>query len=1064
MLMKKKQSLDNKQRRDILNRLPRIFLGILMILLGILCFTNGDVFSRFLKWVSVYIFGIMFFVLGLGLVGVGIYFLIAPISGDKHKIHWLDISMVIVAFFSLSVLLSCMDNLSNMKVGDFTSTYANLMANNSPSGFYVEIPSRISMVGGGFIPTLFVSLGNTIGMGLLGTRILFGVLLGLSILVLLRYPAITLSHTIARIRKEHARNNIQIPVVERSSDLIEDKNKNSDIEIKSQQTTIIDSTNRNDAVVDNKFYKSNDDIPVNNISKENSGEVLNKTIAVEKNDVVDKKVDNVVEQVPVSEHKDEINNKDSSSFFNDYDDDSFESEVSIFDNGFGKDLVNNDENQEQRTDFNKDTKIDLQNVVQDNDSEDDDFFSSNPFSSKVDNIKMTNISSIDNSQKNNDSTNAETLINSKNYETEEVVLNKTEEITKEDEKEELDLPKDDPIDFNQFDHSSNVIVDDDTDIKINNPIQNDDRLSGETLNDSFNNTNDNAQKVESARDVVYRNEGFSLTQTDEQIAEDQQRADLAAKNRRADFSQNTTFELPKIETEDTKPDENDEDQKPVEPIKEQPEVDQPIVITTNKKYVLPDDQYLMDFDNSKTLEEIKLKDVERGYTISNFFKQYGIKASCTGFDIGAAFSCFHINLEPGVRMSSIENVMTNLSVTLEGNSSVRFLPLISGKSFSGIEVANPVSMTVPFKELYDYLMSIDPKCEKKLLMPLGKDAFGRILTTQLNELPHLLVAGTTGSGKSVFIQCIIMSILMRTYPNEVKFVLIDPKKVEFSRYADMPHLYCPVITEPEKAVVALSKLTEEMDRRFGLFLKAGAQKYESYQAYCKKNPKAEKLPYIVVIIDEFADLMTTSNGAVAKDVGRLGAKARACGIHLIIATQRPSVSVISGDIKANIVARVCLMVSSGQDSRVILDENGAEQLVGKGDLLAKIPNNKGMLRCQSGFISDDEMSAVVNYLKQRAQPVYNSEFLSLDAEPVYEDLSGEDGKKSIYDRVKSDPMYSKAKETVTSTHRATASYLSREMNIPYNKASDYLDAMDIEGITKRLGNGKHVLTSDLEDD
>ena len=155
-------------------------------------------------------------------------------------------------------------------------------------------------------------------------------------------------------------------------------------------------------------------------------------------------------------------------------------------------------------------------------------------------------------------------------------------------------------------------------------------------------------------------------------------------------------------------------------------------------------------------------------------------------------------------MSSIENVMTNLSVTLEGNSSVRFLPLISGKSFSGIEVANPVSMTVPFKELYDYLMSIDPKCEKKLLMPLGKDAFGRILTTQLNELPHLLVAGTTGSGKSVFIQCIIMSILMRTYPNEVKFVLIDPKKVEFSRYADMPHLYCPVITEPEKAVVALS--------------------------------------------------------------------------------------------------------------------------------------------------------------------------------------------------------------------------------------------------------------------
>lgn len=221
--MKKKQSLDNKQRRDILNRLPRIFLGILMILLGILCFTNGDVFSRFLKWVSVYIFGIMFFVLGLGLVGVGIYFLITPINGDKHKIHWLDISMVIVAFFSLSVLLSCMDNLSNMKVGDFTSTYANLMANNSPSGFYVEIPSRISMVGGGFIPTLFVSLGNSIGMGLLGTRILFGVLLGLSILVLLRYPAITLSHTIARIRKELARNNIQIPVVERSSDLVEDK-------------------------------------------------------------------------------------------------------------------------------------------------------------------------------------------------------------------------------------------------------------------------------------------------------------------------------------------------------------------------------------------------------------------------------------------------------------------------------------------------------------------------------------------------------------------------------------------------------------------------------------------------------------------------------------------------------------------------------------------------------------------------------------------------------------------------------------------------------------------------
>lgn len=989
--MKKREEKSESGRDQRLYRLPRIILGVLLILLGVLCFTNADPFSRFLKWVSVFVFGVLFFVMGLALMAVGIYLIAFPYSSERKlvKHSWIDISMAILAFFSLSVLISSNDSFKSLTVSNFSETYDRLMSECAPSGFYVEMPSRISHVGAGYIPTLFVSFGNSMGMGLLGTRILFGIILAFSIIVILRHPMMALSKSIVSFRREQAKSNIVPPTIERTrDDYVEDEPLDATIDWRPEEEEEPENTPIEEPDVTVYNYGFNKDNRRKSTFKGVDLEEEEEEYMARRAPRVEEKVEEAQEEV-----------------------------------------------QEEAMEDTKPVEPKrIEPVVE-----------SEPVYEETASVQEEIHEEVVEEEK--DETE---IVDS--YEEEEEVPTKTEPepVQIEEKVEPLQQPA--PT----YETHNNVILDEEDDDSeyANYPVDTYTEDEDEVVVNPV--QNDRIEPTQRADRVVY--DGYQSTQTDDEIEEEKTTAS-SSQDKKPSAPLQTSFTL------DTKFDEDEDDveEEKVERKEEvKPVVVEPMIVSGSKRYVLPDISLLRDYDSHEAYDKILTADYDIGYRINKFFRDTGIKAESSGFDIGASVTCFHVTLKPGVKMANIENVLPNLSVELDGNNSVRFLPVITGKRFSGIEVGNPVSMTVPFKTIYGKIMDEDPRCDKKLLIPLGQDVFGRIHTVQLNKLPHLLVAGSTGSGKSVFIHSIIFSILMRTYPNEVKFMLIDPKKVEFARYNDMPHLFCPIITETDQAEAALTKMVDEMERRYKLFMEAKCVNFEGYAEYCKSHPSAEKIPYIIVIIDEFADLMSSSSdGSAEKNVGRLGAKARASGIHMIIATQRPSTAVISGDIKTNIPARVGLMVSSSVDSRVILDEVGAEKLMGRGDLLAKIPGEKETLRCQSAYLSDEEMNDVLEYLKARAIPMYNSDFMSLNADAPADDLVGDlNSTKSLYERLKNDPGYGQAKKIVKDSHKANASYLCRVQSISFNKACNYLDAMEYEKIIVKVGNGKRVLASD----
>lgn len=480
-------------------------------------------------------------------------------------------------------------------------------------------------------------------------------------------------------------------------------------------------------------------------------------------------------------------------------------------------------------------------------------------------------------------------------------------------------------------------------------------------------------------------------------------------------------------------------------------------------YVLPGATLLKDYDNTQTHKKLEDLALKEGILISRFFQDYKILAHVDGYTIGASVTRFHVRLEPGVKMSAIDGFLQNLKVRLSGNPYVRFIPVVEGADYSGIDVGNPTALIVPFKDCYKELMVEDRECKNPTLIPLGKDIAGNVITLTLANMPHLLVAGSTGSGKSVFVHSLIMSMIMRTYPDELKFLLIDPKRVEFSKYADMPHLYCPIVTDSKLAVEALRKMVDEMERRYTLLQQAGVTNIGEYRKWAQSHPdRFESLPTIIVIIDEFADLMATNKEA-EDYVARLTAKARACGIHLVVATQRPSVDVITGDIKNNIPARIAFSVYGQTDSRVVLDDVGAESLLGKGDLLAKIPGHKSLIRAKSAFVSDEEINAVVKYLKANAKPNFNPDFMDLEDEDGNREDGGEIiSPKARDEEIMKDPLYAQVKQEVLETGRAAVHYIMHRFGIAYAKAVSYLDVMEEEGLVKTVGNGQRIVIGEQE--
>ena len=456
------------------------------------------------------------------------------------------------------------------------------------------------------------------------------------------------------------------------------------------------------------------------------------------------------------------------------------------------------------------------------------------------------------------------------------------------------------------------------------------------------------------------------------------------------------------------------------------------------EYKLPSMQL---FAPDKPKDQSKEKKIVRENIkiLEETFASFGIKVTVERAEIGPSVTKYEVKPAVGVRVNRISNLADDLALALAAKD-VRIEAPIPGKSLVGIEVPNSEIATVSFRELWEQSQT---KAENLLEIPLGKAVNGTARAFDLSKMPHLLVAGSTGSGKSVAVNGIIASILMKARPDQVKFMMVDPKMVELSVYNDIPHLLIPVVTNPRKASKALQKVVDEMENRYELFAKVGVRNIAGFNAKVEEfNAQSEykqiPLPLIVVIVDELADLMMVASKEVEDAIIRLGQKARAAGIHMILATQRPSVDVISGLIKANVPSRVAFAVSSGTDSRTILDENGAEKLLGRGDMLFKPIDENHPVRLQGSFISDDDVERIVNFIKAQADADYDESFDPGEvSENEGEFSDGESG---------GDPLFEEAKALVIETQKASASMIQRRLSVGFNRATRLMEELEMAGV------------------
>ena len=431
---------------------------------------------------------------------------------------------------------------------------------------------------------------------------------------------------------------------------------------------------------------------------------------------------------------------------------------------------------------------------------------------------------------------------------------------------------------------------------------------------------------------------------------------------------------------------------------------------------------------------------------------------------GPVITTFEFEPAPGVKVNRIVTLADDLSMALRALS-VRVLAPIPGKPVVGIEVSNPRREKVFIREL---LESVEYEhADSKLALALGKDTTGNVVVADLARMPHLLVAGATGTGKSVSMNAMVMSILYKSSPRDVRFIMIDPKMLELSIYENVPHLLVPVVTDPKKAAAALSNIEREMDLRYRLLHEKGVRNIDSYNRLLRESAGVEEapaspeglphhhLPRIIIIIDELADLMMMVGREVEESITRLAQKARAAGIHLILATQRPSVDVITGLIKANFPARISFQVTSRTDSRTILDAIGAERLLGEGDMLFLPPGTARVQRLHGAFVSDADVHRVVDFIKRQEEPRYEMELLEGGDD---EDGEGEDGEDLT------DEMYDMAVRLVTEHRQASISWLQRRLRVGYNRAARMIERMEREGVVSSPGaKGREVIARRIEE-
>ncbi|CAJ1227315.1 DNA translocase FtsK [Levilactobacillus zymae] len=474
---------------------------------------------------------------------------------------------------------------------------------------------------------------------------------------------------------------------------------------------------------------------------------------------------------------------------------------------------------------------------------------------------------------------------------------------------------------------------------------------------------------------------------------------------------------------------------PAEPATDS-ESTEPLVGNTevDPNYQLPTPDLLKQVPPVDQTEEVNAIDANTKI-LKQTLDSFGVDAEVKNVSLGPSVTEYELHPAIGVKVSRIVNLADDLALALAAKG-IRIQAPIPGKSLIGIEVPNKEVSTVAFRDVVE---AQPPHPGHPLEVPLGRNVTGQVVTMDLTKMPHLLIAGATGSGKSVAINGIITSILMNARPDQVKMMLIDPKKVELSVYNGIPHLLTPVVSEPKKAARALHKVVAEMERRYELFSQFGQRKISGYNAFVKKanaedNQARPTLPYIVVIVDELADLMMTVSSEVEDAIIRLAQMGRAAGVHMILATQRPSVDVITGLIKANVPSRIAFAVSSGIDSRTILDTNGAEKLLGRGDMLFQPVDANSPVRVQGAFIPDEDVSNVVDFIKQQQTADYDEDMMVTDEE-LQQDEKGDSD----------DELFDDALAFVVDQQKASTSLLQRRFRIGYNRAARIIDDLEQRG-------------------
>ena len=434
---------------------------------------------------------------------------------------------------------------------------------------------------------------------------------------------------------------------------------------------------------------------------------------------------------------------------------------------------------------------------------------------------------------------------------------------------------------------------------------------------------------------------------------------------------------------------------------------------------------LLDSPPPLSMRQIK-DDLEANANIlADTLSDFGISVRVANVERGPVITRYELEPAPGVKIQKIVTLADDIALALKATS-VRIVAPIPGKSAVGVEVPNIDSSIVYLKEVLSNTEF--QKNDSKLTLALGKDIGGKAVIADLGEMPHLLIAGTTGSGKTVCVNSIIMSMLFNATPSEVKFLMVDPKMVELAPFNGLPHLLCPVVTEAKKVSSALNWVVKEMEERYQLLAKEGVRNIEYY------NKKKQRLPYIVVIVDELADLMAVAQNQIEDAITRLAQLSRAVGIHLILATQRPSVDVITGVIKANFPARISFKVASKVDSRTVLDMNGADKLLGRGDMLFLKPGEAKVIRAQGSYLQDSEIEKVTEFICNQTEPVYDEEIIKTQE------------KSEFIGHFEKDELFDTAVKLILESQHASVSILQRRLRLGYTRAARLIDMMEEEGI------------------